>query len=269
MMAKELAIISLRKALLVTSNAFSNHQVLYYTTIDSPLAENGISLIAAIFFSFQAVVETVLKASEYADLVIDERSPVNAEMVFDRAKNHLYVMTEKRVTMVNVQECHLFKMCRDCLGANDPYCGWCSLENKCSFRGACAEADQDPLYWLPYKSGRCTAITEVHPPQIQRTTAGIGAYETGSSALDCRGKKRENPRQTENAFRCSQRMYCKREEGPHCVMLTNDSQRYLVPGGICSAGKHFRFLSHDHSIQANTRCFPSAFTSHRNTFSES
>ncbi|XP_055945383.1 plexin A3-like isoform X2 [Argiope bruennichi] len=121
----------------------------------------------------KAVVETVVKASEYADLVIDEGSPINADMVFDKAKNHLYVMTEKRVTMVKVQECHMFKTCMDCLGANDPYCGWCSLENKCSLRGACAEAAQDPLYWLSYKSGRCTTITEVHPPQIQRTTARI------------------------------------------------------------------------------------------------
>ncbi|GBM25044.1 hypothetical protein AVEN_189289-1, partial [Araneus ventricosus] len=44
-----------------------------------------------------AVVETVVKASEYADLVIDEGNPINADMVFDKAKNHLYVMTEKRV----------------------------------------------------------------------------------------------------------------------------------------------------------------------------
>ncbi|GBN16993.1 hypothetical protein AVEN_144416-1, partial [Araneus ventricosus] len=43
-----------------------------------------------------AVVETVVKASEYADLVIDEGNPINADMVFDKAKNHLYVMTEKR-----------------------------------------------------------------------------------------------------------------------------------------------------------------------------
>ncbi|GBM89947.1 hypothetical protein AVEN_220722-1, partial [Araneus ventricosus] len=59
----------------------------------------------------------------------------------------------------------------DCLGANDPYCGWCSSENKCSLRGACAEAPL--LYWLPYKSGLCTTITEVDPPQIQSTTVRI------------------------------------------------------------------------------------------------
>ncbi|KAG8193494.1 hypothetical protein JTE90_003709 [Oedothorax gibbosus] len=121
----------------------------------------------------KAVVETVTKASEYSDLVIDEGSPVHADMVFDKAKLNLYVMTDKKVTMVKVQECQVFRTCMDCLGANDPYCGWCSLENKCSLRGACAEAAQDPLYWLSYKSGRCTTITEVHPPQIQRTTARI------------------------------------------------------------------------------------------------
>ncbi|GIY30125.1 hypothetical protein CEXT_325911 [Caerostris extrusa] len=43
-----------------------------------------------------AVVETVVKASEYSDLVIDEGSPINADMMFDKAKNHLYVMSEKK-----------------------------------------------------------------------------------------------------------------------------------------------------------------------------
>lgn len=47
-------------------------------------------------------METVTKASEYSDIVIDEGSPINADMVFDKAKNHLYVMTEKKVS-------HFFK----------------------------------------------------------------------------------------------------------------------------------------------------------------
>jgi len=53
----------------------------------------------------------------------------------------------------------------------DPYCGWCSLENKCSLRGDCRDAAQDPLYWISYKSGRCTTITSVQPQELQRTTA--------------------------------------------------------------------------------------------------
>ncbi|RWS17561.1 plexin A-like protein [Dinothrombium tinctorium] len=120
----------------------------------------------------KAVVESVTSAFEYNDIVIDDRKAVNADMFFDpNNKNYLYVMTEKRVTMVKVQECHVYRTCTECLGAKDPYCGWCSLENKCSLRSDCAEAAQDPLYWLSYKSGKCTTITHVHPPQIQWTTA--------------------------------------------------------------------------------------------------
>jgi hypothetical protein len=35
-----------------------------------------------------------------------------------------------QVSKVKVQECSVYKTCWDCLGAKDPYCGWCSLENK-------------------------------------------------------------------------------------------------------------------------------------------
>ncbi|KFM60858.1 Plexin-A2, partial [Stegodyphus mimosarum] len=121
----------------------------------------------------KAVVESVTSAFEYSDLQIDEGKSVSPDMLFDKNKEFLYVMTERRVTMVKVQECLVYKTCTECLDAQDPYCGWCSLENKCSLRSDCAEAAQDPLYWLSYKSGKCTTITSVHPPQIQRTTARI------------------------------------------------------------------------------------------------
>lgn len=119
----------------------------------------------------KAVVETVTSAFEYSEEVIVENSRIGSDLHFDQSKNFLYVMTEKRVTLMRVQNCQQHKTCGECLGARDPYCGWCSLENKCSLRSDCAEAAQDPLYWLSYKSGKCTTITHVHPPQIQRTTA--------------------------------------------------------------------------------------------------
>lgn len=118
----------------------------------------------------KAVVETVTSAFEYSDEKIDS-SRINSDMIFDPNKNILHAMSEKRITMIKVQNCRMHKTCGECLGSRDPYCGWCSLENKCSLRGDCAEAAQDPLYWLSYKSGKCTTITHVHPPQIQRTTA--------------------------------------------------------------------------------------------------
>ena len=117
------------------------------------------------------VVESSTLALEYGDLEIDPGSPVNPDLLFDSQLMHLYVLTEKKVSKVKVQECSVYKTCWDCLGAKDPYCGWCSLENKCNLRSDCQDAAKDPLYWISYKSGRCTTITTVTPDQLQRTTA--------------------------------------------------------------------------------------------------
>lgn len=42
---------------------------------------------------------------------------------------------------------------------------------RCSLRSDCQDAAKDVLYWISYKSGRCTTITTVTPNQLQRTTA--------------------------------------------------------------------------------------------------
>ncbi|XP_066584060.1 plexin-A4 [Prorops nasuta] len=119
----------------------------------------------------KVVVESRTLALEYGDLEIDPGSAVNPDLLFDSRRVHLYVLTEKKVSKVKVQECSVYKTCWDCLGAKDPYCGWCSLENKCNLRSDCQDAANDPLYWIPYKSGKCTTITSVVPDQLQRTTA--------------------------------------------------------------------------------------------------
>lgn len=124
-----------------------------------------------LFLFSQVVVESSSLALEYGDLEIDPGSPVNPDLLFDSQLMHLYVMTQKTVSKVKVQECSVYKTCLDCLGAKDPYCGWCSLENKCNLRSDCQDAAKDPLYWISYKSGRCTTITTVTPDQLQRTTA--------------------------------------------------------------------------------------------------
>ncbi|XP_015599492.1 plexin-A2 [Cephus cinctus] len=119
----------------------------------------------------KVVVESGSAALEYGDLNIDADSPVLPDLLFDTQQMYLYVLTNQRVSKVKVQECSVYTTCWDCLGAKDPYCGWCSLENKCNLRSDCQDAAKDPLYWISYKSGRCTTITSVSPDQLQRTTA--------------------------------------------------------------------------------------------------
>ena len=83
----------------------------------------------------------------------------------------LIIFPSCQVSKVKAQECSIYEGCSQCLGARDPYCGWCSLENKCSLRRDCRDATQDPQHWVSYKTGRCTTITQVMPDKLQRTTA--------------------------------------------------------------------------------------------------
>ena len=92
-------------------------------------------------------------AFEYDDITVDEGSRVSSDLAFDPNRMHLYVMTERKVNddetcsikieinfsllirlkvaKVRVQDCGVYsKTCGKCLGAKDPYCGWCSKENK-------------------------------------------------------------------------------------------------------------------------------------------
>lgn len=118
------------------------------------------------------VVESGTAAIEYADIVVDaDRTPVSNDMQFDAQELNLYVMTRNQVAKVKVHNCTIFQTCGDCLGARDPYCGWCSLENKCSLRSMCQDDANDPLFWVSYRTGKCTTIMNVSPFQLQRTTA--------------------------------------------------------------------------------------------------
>ncbi len=119
----------------------------------------------------KVVVESSTSGVEYADIPVRTGHSVNSDLLFDLKRDHVYAMTDKKLAKVRVQDCSVYSNCGECLGSKDPYCGWCSLENKCSLRGDCRDAAQDPLYWISYKSGSCTTITSVQPRELQRTTA--------------------------------------------------------------------------------------------------
>ena len=81
----------------------------------------------------KAVVESANSGIEYADIPIAPATSVRSDLLFDLKRDHVYVMTDKKLSKVKVQDCEQYSDCNQCLGARDPYCGWCSLENKCRY----------------------------------------------------------------------------------------------------------------------------------------
>ncbi|XP_052127793.1 plexin-B [Frankliniella occidentalis] len=78
---------------------------------------------------------------------------------------------------MRVEHCGSFANCSSCLEAKDPYCGWCSLEKRCTVRDKCQKAAHSSPRWLSVGSGQqCIDFEQVLPDRIpvsQMTTVQL------------------------------------------------------------------------------------------------
>lgn len=112
-------------------------------------------------------LEETQKGVVYEDVPVAEGHKINKDMYVDRDGRFLYCMTDRKLLKVNLYQCSQYTNCSTCRAANDPYCGWCSMENKCSLRTECDKYDQD-LHWLSYSGRSCMSVTSVTPSKIQK-----------------------------------------------------------------------------------------------------
>uniref|UniRef100_A0ABM5FJL6 Plexin-D1 n=1 Tax=Pogona vitticeps TaxID=103695 RepID=A0ABM5FJL6_9SAUR len=87
--------------------------------------------------------------------------PVHPIMQFDPSdSSYLYLMTSHQIARVKVAACDQYATCTECLAAADAYCGWCSLETRCSLQHECANSDE-PYYWISANEGvqQCPSMT--------------------------------------------------------------------------------------------------------------
>uniref|UniRef100_A0A803U0W3 Plexin D1 n=1 Tax=Anolis carolinensis TaxID=28377 RepID=A0A803U0W3_ANOCA len=93
--------------------------------------------------------------------------PVHPIMQFDPSdSSYLYLMTSHQIARVKVAACDQYTICTDCLAAADAYCGWCTLETRCSLQHECANSDE-PYYWISTSGGvqQCPSMTII-PSEI-------------------------------------------------------------------------------------------------------
>ncbi|XP_071960445.1 plexin-A2-like [Antedon mediterranea] len=105
----------------------------------------------------------------YETIPLDDK-PVKPDIVISDNLAHITVLTEQTVLKLRVENCSQYTTCDECIGPNsgsdgDPYCGWCTLEKKCSRQQDCATT------WLPYNNAVCAEILSVEPPALLDTQA--------------------------------------------------------------------------------------------------
>ncbi|KAM3870270.1 plexin-B2b [Diretmus argenteus] len=114
----------------------------------------------------------VIKAHLSTTIDVYNKSPVdtmgeqvNKNLFFDLSHSHLYITTEKKITKVPVQTCHLKTDCKSCMELRDPYCGWCVLEGRCTRRSECRRAEEkNGWLWSPMQ--QCVKILSFYPPNL-------------------------------------------------------------------------------------------------------
>ncbi|NWJ10312.1 PLXB2 protein, partial [Crypturellus undulatus] len=106
-------------------------------------------------------------ATEYSSLTIELNKPIKKDLVLDRTQENLYVMTTDKVYRLPVQDCQKYPDCEKCAQAQDPYCGWCVREDRCTKRADCETADKEN-HWLWSPSGTCMTIISAEPQNMSR-----------------------------------------------------------------------------------------------------
>ncbi|XP_053234057.1 plexin-D1 [Podarcis raffonei] len=93
--------------------------------------------------------------------------PVHPIMQFDPSdSSYLYLMTSHQIARVKVAACDQYTTCTECLAAADAYCGWCTLETRCSLQHECANSSE-PNFWISASEGvqQCPSMT-ILPSEI-------------------------------------------------------------------------------------------------------
>ncbi|XP_053576743.1 plexin-D1 [Bombina bombina] len=117
-------------------------------------------------------------------ILIARGQPVHHIMEFDPVDpTYLYVMTSYQITKVKVALCDKYQSCTQCMEAADAYCGWCTMEARCSLKQECHNS-MISGYWTSINVGgvqQCPSMTII-PSQIDidSETKGIIFHITGN-----------------------------------------------------------------------------------------
>lgn len=80
---------------------------------------------------------------------------------------HKYIFSSNiQITKLRIEHCSIYNNCSSCLESRDPFCGWCSLEKRCTIRNACHK-DTSASRWLSLGTGQqCIDFEMIVPNKI-------------------------------------------------------------------------------------------------------
>ena len=69
----------------------------------------------------KVVIEKANSGVEYSDVAVAQGHAVSSDILFDLKREHVYAMTDKKLSKVRVQDCSVYTTCGECLGSKGTY----------------------------------------------------------------------------------------------------------------------------------------------------
>ncbi|XP_038061896.1 plexin-B-like [Patiria miniata] len=150
-------------------------------------------------------IENSTAARLYERVSLDT-SPVLTDIKINDTSGMMHVLTEQKLVKMRAENCGQYTTCETCIGTDagndgDPYCGWCTLERRCTRYSNCSSPDVSSR-WLAYNAAHCIDITDVAPydnlpmtvteQQITLTVQQLPDLGTGQS-YECHFGSFESP----------------------------------------------------------------------------
>ncbi|XP_030856005.1 plexin-B1 isoform X2 [Strongylocentrotus purpuratus] len=103
-----------------------------------------------------------------------ESGSVLQDIFLDESTEQITLATSSdqgsQILTLDLTNCTQYQTCNECIGGNggnagDPYCGWCTLEARCTRYEACPLRDESTR-WLSYNALQCVSISDVQPNSL-------------------------------------------------------------------------------------------------------
>ncbi|XP_071128439.1 hepatocyte growth factor receptor-like isoform X3 [Mytilus edulis] len=110
----------------------------------------------------KVIVSSGNQVTVVKEINVDIGQSIN-ELLYSPDKSKVYVLTSNKLLMVDPLHCGERTSCEECSVGQDPVCGWCVMENKCTEADACPMHSVIP-HWLMQKS--CAKMVEIQPTSL-------------------------------------------------------------------------------------------------------
>ena len=143
----------------VTATANGQHTVAFIGTYDGAVKK--------------VLISSSKRADEFEEVILDRGHPILGDIYLDHEQTPKYVIAASpyKIAKIMIERCIQHNKCEKCLETRNPYCGWCSLEKRCTVKSECNNATNWGLSeriissprWLSLETTQCIDFQAIKP----------------------------------------------------------------------------------------------------------